>query len=159
MNYRLEKTIRVFAMKNEMLKTIGLLTSLSVLVLLICWSFVGPAIGGTSEGGSDDPEQPPGEGEGEAESEAEAEGAESESESEAEAESEAESESESESESEAESESEEELDRDNDFIPDIDEPGHITDPFDWDSDDDNLGDGVENGATDPNQWDTDNDGL
>jgi hypothetical protein len=42
---------------------------------------------------------------------------------------------------------------------DGDEPGHLTDKFDWDSDDDHLADGIEEGATDPNIKDTDNDGF
>jgi hypothetical protein len=157
---RVENKKRGVQMKKNISISIILLFSLLTIVLLICWSMVGPVLGGSSFGGGDGGEPPDGgEGEGEAESEAEAEGAESESESEAEAESEAESESESESESEAESESEEERDSDHDFIPDSEEPKHITDMFDWDCDDDHLRDGVENGITDPNIQDTDNDGF
>jgi hypothetical protein len=136
---------------------------LGAVLILTGWSFIGPVLGGTSEGGADGGDPPEGgEGEGEGnEGEAEAEGSESESEAEAEAESEAESESEAEAEAEAESESEseEELDVDHDFIPDEDEPSHFTDQFDWDSDDDHLGDGAEMGSTDPNIMDTDDDGL
>jgi hypothetical protein len=50
-------------------------------------------------------------------------------------------------------------DSDGDFIPDTLEPVFKTDPFDWDSDNDHLSDGNEGGPTDPNLKDTDNDGI
>ena len=55
--------------------------------------------------------------------------------------------------------SEEEIDSDGDFIPDTQEPGTNTDPWDWDSDNDHLADSNEGSHTDPNLEDTDNDGI
>ncbi|WP_455392466.1 hypothetical protein [[Eubacterium] cellulosolvens] len=112
--------------------------ALVALILLIGWSFVGPALGGSGTGSSDSPEDkgapgpdspgpddpnpdyprpnpppPP----------------------------------------------DPKDDSDGDFIPDDAEPYYETDQYDWDSDNDHLADGNEPGGTDPNLKDTDNDGI
>ena len=67
-------------MEDKGTTSVILLSALIALILLIGWSFVGPALGGTGAGSADGPdtEPDPGEGEAEAEAEAEAEGSESE---------------------------------------------------------------------------------
>ena len=115
-----------------------LLSALVAFVLLIGWSFVGPAMGGAGFGGSDGPKEvPPNDPDSPGPDDPNPDyprphpprpGP-------------------------------EEEDSDGDFIPDEDEPAHNTDQYDWDSDNDHLSDGNEGGPTDPNVKDTDNDGI
>ena len=125
-------------MKERSASLIILLSGFVALVLLIGWSLVGTALGGTGAGHADNPydhgapgpkpnpypdSPPPDEPGPKPRPRPETE------------------------------------DSDGDFIPDEDEPDYKTDIYDWDSDNDHLSDGNEDEVTDPNVVDTDNDGI
>jgi hypothetical protein len=141
-------------MEGKSTTSMVLLTALISLLILISWSFVGTALGGSGKGGADRPENeipPDDEAEDDDDWDEENDGSE--------AECEAEAESESESEAEPQAVNEVWLDIGSDFLPDDDEISCGTDQYDWDNDNDHLSDGIENTATDPNIFDTDNDGI
>lgn len=129
-------------MRNRSATLTVLLSALIALVLLIGWSFVGPAMGGSGTGGSDGPKEEPKEPDSPGPNDPNPD------------------------------EPgpnpnpyphpnppDPEEDSDGDFIPDELEPKYNTDQFDWDSDNDHLADSNEFGYTDPNIKDTDNDGI
>lgn len=153
-----KKIVRGINMKNRSTTATILLSALVAFLLLIGWSFVGPALGGTGAGGSEAPNNGGAPGHGDSPNpdpgppgpppDPDSPGPDDPNPDKPEN-----------PDDPKPNPPDEFEDSDGDFIPDILEPEHNTDQFDWDSDNDHLADGIESGFTNPNIKDTDNDGI